>query len=314
MNDHSVRPLRTPAWESLTSVWPTGVRSLDAQLTDRGYHHTTGADPALMAPAIAEHAITKLTRHGDVVLDPDCGAGITIVEALRAGRHAIGLTAHQRWWHLARANVTTIKAHGAPGDGMVLLRRPSTATAAQTAGLTGRVALLLTTLRPVPSTGNDRNTGLAQLHTLLREWRPLLSPGGYVVIICAPQRHPIHHDLLDLPSQILTLGSTAGLAPVARCLALTADVRGRRVFTRSTLAQRRIATRIAHATGRHVALPAHHTALVFRADPDAADPALTLPIPPLPQPPRRRRTRTGLITDPSTSHDTRRRVVAKQAA
>jgi modification methylase len=274
-----------PFGPALTSVWPTGDDSLDVQLAGRGYHHTTGTDPALIAPAIAEYAVTMFTRRGDVVLDPDCGAGTTVVEALRAGRHAIGLTTHPRWWRLARANVTATKAGGAPTDGMVLLRRPSTVTAAQTAGLTGRVALLLTTLRPATST-----TGLAGLRTLLQECRPLLRPGGHVVITCAPQRHPIRHDLLDLPSQILVLGAAAGLAPIARCLALTSKVRGRRVFTRATLAQRRTATRIERAIGHPVALPAHHTALVFRVDPDAVDLALTHPIPPLFPPPRRHRT------------------------
>lgn len=289
MNDRPFRPrwpVEEPSGSALTSAWPTGTGGLDAQLTDLGYHHATGTDPALMAPVIAEYVITALTRRGDVVLDPDCGAGTTIVEALRAGRHAIGLTANRRWWHLARANITTIKAQGAPGDGMVLIRRASTMAAAETAGLTGRVDLLLTTLRPTSNPSTGLTAGLDRLRTLLGECRPLMRPGGHVVITFAPHRHPTRHDLLDLPSQILTLASTAGLAPVARCLALTAAVRGRRVLTHATLAQRCATTRIAQATGHPVALPAHHTALIFRADPDAAEPALTRPIPPLPPLPR----------------------------
>lgn len=296
------RLTREPFGSALTSVWPTGGDSLDVQLASRGYHHTTGADRALMAPAIAEHAVTMFTRRGDVVLDPDCGAGTTLVEALRAGRHAIGLTTHLRWWRLARANVTATKAAGAATDGMVLLHQPTTMAAAQTAGLTGRVALLLTPLRPADTTRNDQTRdetyGLARLRTLLRECRPLLRPGGHVVITCAPQRHPIRHDLLDLPSHILAIGAAAGLAPVARCLTLTATVRGRRVFTRATLTQRRTATRIERATGHPVALPAHRTALVFRVDPDAVDPALMHPIPPLSTPPRRHRIRPSGVAEP----------------
>jgi hypothetical protein len=107
------------------------------------------------------------------------------------------------------------------------------------------------------------------------------------VITCAPQRHPTRHDLLDLPGQILRLGTTTGLAPVARCLALTAELRGRRVLTHTTLTQRRTATRIEQATGYPIALPAHHTVLVFRANHDAVAPAPAHPIPP---PPHRRRT------------------------
>lgn len=262
----------------LISIWPTGTQALDAQLTDRGYHPDTHTNPPPMTPAIAEYAITAFTRRGDIVLDPDCGTGTTIVEALRAGRHAIGLSTHRRW-HVARANVTAVKARGAPGDGMVLLRRPSTMAAVQTAGLVGRVALLLT-------------TAVTQLSTLLLECRPLLRPGGHVVVSCTPRRHPTRHHLLDLPGEIFAAGAAAGLMPVARCLALTAEVRGQRVLTR---AQRRIATRIERATGRPIALQAHHTAVVFQAAPDTVDPALVCRIPPPPTLPRRLRARARFV-------------------
>lgn len=274
---------------SLASVWPTGTTSIAAQLAGRGYHDATDTDPSSMPPAIAEYAITALTRPGDVVLDPDCGAGTAVVEALRAGRHAIGLTTHRRWWRLARANVTGTKTAGAAMDGMVLVldRRPGTLAAAETAGLTGRVDLLLTTLRP--STGGDPDDSGARLRALLSECRPLVRPGGHVVITIAARRHPVWRTLLDVPA----LGAVAGLAPVARCVALTADLRGARVRTRATLAERRTASHIERLSGHPVALRAHHDVLVFRADPDALATTPALPIPTVPTPPRRRRTRAG---------------------
>lgn len=284
-NRFSSPPDPKPVAPTLTSIWPTGASSLTAQLADRRYHPATRTDTAMMPPAIAEYAITQLTRPGDIVLDPDCGNGTTVVEALRAGRHAVGLTTHRRW-HTARANITALKAHGAPGDGMVILRRPSSTAAAHTAGLTGRVNLLLTTLRPPTTT----NTALTRLRTLLYECRPLMRPGGHIVITCPPRRHLIRHDLLDLPGEILALGTSVGFAPTARCLALTADISGRRVRTHATLTQRRTVARIARVTGHPVALPAHHTVLVLRADPDAADPALAQPVL-LPLVPPRRRAR-----------------------
>ncbi|AXB43672.1 DNA methyltransferase [Amycolatopsis albispora] len=266
---------------ALTSVWPTGHTSLATQLNDGGYHTATSTDLALMPPAIARHAITAFTPPGGIVLDPDCGAGTTIVEALRAGRHAIGLTRQRRWWRLARANVTATKARGAFTDGMVLVldRRPSTAAAAATAGLTGRIDLMLTTLHPV---ADDVTDSLDRLETLLVQYRPLLRPGGHLVLTCSPRRHPTQHDLLDITSPITDAATAVGLAPAARCLALTAQIRSGRVYTRATLDERRAATRAEHARGHPVALPAHHTALVFRADPEAADPALTQPMPPVP--------------------------------
>lgn len=164
------------------------------------------------------------------------------------------------------------------------------------AGLTGRIALLLTTLRPAPNPA----AGLDRLRTLLRECRPLMRPGGHVVITCAPHRHPNRHDLLDLPGQVLTLANTVGLTPVARCLALTAAVRGRHVRTHASLTQRRTVTRLEHATGHPIALPAHHTVLVFRVDPDAAESALVRSVPPLPELPRRSRVSrpSAVVPDP----------------
>ncbi|MER6876555.1 DNA methylase, partial [Amycolatopsis sp. NPDC000673] len=78
----------------------------------------------------------------------------------------------------------------------------------------------------------------------------------------------------------------AGLAPLARCTALTATVRRGRTHTRASLAQRRAAARAERVLGHPVALPAHHTALVLRADPDAADPVLNQSLPALPALPR----------------------------
>jgi modification methylase len=299
--------LYRPAGEGpvLASVWPTGTASAADQLDEGGYHQATGTDPGLMAPAVARHAIAALTAPGDVVLDPDCGAGTTVVEALRCGRHAIGLTGQRRWWRLARANVTATKARGVFVDGMVLVldRRPGTAAAAATAGLTGRVDLLLTTLRNA-GLDSDLAGALDRLNELLMQYRSLVRPGGHVVITCPPLRHPVRHDLLDVPGQIALLATAAGLAPVARCLALTATVRRGRTFTRATLAQRRAATRAERALGHPVALPAHHTVLVFRADPDAAEPApaLSLPLPPAPR--RRQRRVRGSRPDGARSETT----------
>jgi modification methylase len=269
----------------LTSVWPTGTAGVATQLAEGGYHDATGADPALMPPAIARHAIATFTRPGDVVLDPDCGTGTTIVEALRCGRHAIGLTGQRRWWRLARMNVTVTKARGAFADGMVLIldRRPGTSAAATTAGLTSRVSLLLTTLR-LTAPNTDTAAAVARVRQLLAQYRPLLRPGGHVVITCPPWRHTVQHDLLDLPGQIVAAGSAAGLAPIARCEALTATVRRGCTHTRATLAQRRVAARAERALGHPITLPAHHTALVFRADPDARiqHPAQPMPLRPAP--------------------------------
>jgi modification methylase len=291
----------TPATtDALGSVWVTGHIDLATQVTQRGYHPDTATDAYLMPPAIAAHVITTLTHPQDVVLDPDCGAGTTLVEALHSGRHTIGLTGSHHDWQLARANLTAATAAGAPPDGMVLVlnRRPSTLATAHLAGFTARVDLVLTTLRPATAHPgpDDLTTAAKHLQILLRECRALVRPGGHVVITTPPWRDPEHPvELIDVPSQILAAGIASGFTPAARCIALTADLRGPRVRTRATRSQRRATARLHRLTGHPFALPAHHTALVFRADRepdrDAAEAVLPAPVPAPSAPTRRHRVR-----------------------
>lgn len=102
-------------------VWPTGGVDRVAQLATGGYLPATATDTTGLPPAVAAHAVRFYTEPGDMVLDPDCGAGTVLVEVVRAGRHAVGMTGG-RWWPLARANLNTAKLAGAPTDGMVLQR------------------------------------------------------------------------------------------------------------------------------------------------------------------------------------------------
>lgn len=139
-------------------VWPTGDVDRAAQLATGGYLPATATDATGLPPAVAAHAVRSYTQPGDMVLDPDCGAGTVLVEAVRAGRHAIGMTGG-RWWPVARANLNAAKLAGALTDGMVLQRPGSRSgqpwsgqprgdlTAGTASGLTGRVDLLLTRVR-----------------------------------------------------------------------------------------------------------------------------------------------------------------------
>ncbi|GAA3792558.1 hypothetical protein GCM10022206_35320 [Streptomyces chiangmaiensis] len=70
------------------SVWNTAPTSAPAQRADR-YVPGSAAHPAKMLPQIAAHAITTYTRPGDLVLDPMCGIGTILVEAIRLDRHAL---------------------------------------------------------------------------------------------------------------------------------------------------------------------------------------------------------------------------------
>ncbi|GAA1895359.1 DNA methyltransferase [Streptantibioticus ferralitis] len=286
------RPLPRPA----ASVWATGQQDTQTQLAEGHYLPDTTRDAAGMPPAIATHAVAVYTRPGDTVLDPNCGAGTVLVEALRAGRHAVGITSHRRWWPIARGNVTTAKRDGATTDGMVL-DGPPTPAAARLAGLTGHVDLLLTALRsPCPDRADQprppadpADRSVTDLRAILLQCRPLLRPGGHVIVTVHHQRHRGY--LLDLVGDVLATGKAAGLLPTERCIALLAELRADRLITHTSLAQRRAAARNQRTTGHPISLTAHHEALIFRAPAEAAQ-AAALHCPPLAPLPRYERAHT----------------------
>ncbi len=57
----------------------------------RGLTHGFYKYPARFSPAFVRSAINAFTNPGDLVLDPHVGGGTTLVEALAAGRHAVGI-------------------------------------------------------------------------------------------------------------------------------------------------------------------------------------------------------------------------------
>ncbi|NGY61239.1 DNA methylase [Lentzea sp. NEAU-D13] len=251
--------------DRVTSVWPTGQRNARAQLREAGYVAGTESDSERIPPAVAAHAIAMYTRPGDLVLDPDCGAGTVLTEALRAGRHALGLTVRKQWWTLARANVTAAKTAGAWQDGSVLDARPKTLATVRAAGLIGRVGLVLTGLRTTPD--RDPIESVTELARTVVYCEPLLRPGGHVVVVARPHRRS-DGSLVDLTTSLIAAGTSAGLTPIERCIALTAELRGSRLVTHASLAERRVASQ-ARTAGAPMALNAHHEVLIFQLAHDA---------------------------------------------
>jgi hypothetical protein len=268
-------PAASPAGEVIGTVWATGQTDLGAQLRQRGYpSDALRTDPAAMPPAIAAHAIAAFTSPGDLVLDPDCGAGTTLVEALHAGCHTIGLAGTHRVWQQARANVSAAKLAGAPVDGMVLIlgRRPNTLATAHAAGFTGRIDLILTTLR-IPARSRGARTvdaALSRLRVLLADSRALLHPDGHVVVTTVPYRDPDQPtELLDVPGQIMEVASAVGLVPLARCVALTGALHRDHVRPWHRRPGRPAAHRGGASRSHPATVPAHQTVLVFAVAPTA---------------------------------------------
>src|SRR4051794_11235644 len=76
----------------------------DTRYLTHGVHRYSGK----FIPQIARQVITLLTQPGDIVLDPYCGSGTTLIEAYLIGRQAIGIDMNPLAVLLARTKCTPI--------------------------------------------------------------------------------------------------------------------------------------------------------------------------------------------------------------
>ncbi|WP_435818687.1 TRM11 family SAM-dependent methyltransferase [Micromonospora aurantiaca (nom. illeg.)] len=269
------------------SVWATAQATGPVQRRGR-YVRESVQHPARMLPAIAAHAVAAYTRPGDLVLDPMCGIGTTLVEAIHAGRDAIGVEYESRWSDIADANIKHAHTQGATGRAGVIRGDATSILSLVPGALAGQVALVVTSppygptvhglVRPgtdgvtkfdnAYNDGTDRGnlayrdlTGLADgFAQILTGCHTLLRPGGVVVVTARPWRK--HGELVDLPSAVIGAGVRAGLTPVDRCVALLAAIRDGGLVARPSFFQLQ-AVRKARAAGTPMHLIAHEDVLVF---------------------------------------------------
>jgi modification methylase len=74
-----------------------------------------------MLPELARQAIAAYSNPGDLVLDPLCGIGTTVIEAIHLGRHGLGVELEPRWGALANANIAHAHDQGATGCAGVIV-------------------------------------------------------------------------------------------------------------------------------------------------------------------------------------------------
>jgi SAM-dependent methyltransferase len=271
------------------SVWTTAQTSPAAQRKNRYVAEST-AHPAKMLPAVAAHAITHYTRPGDLVLDPMCGIGTTLVEALRLGRRAVGVEYEPHWADVTEANLALARTAGAEREGRVYRGDARHLAALLPPEYVGQAALVVTSPPYGPSThgqvavapgkgvqkyhhrygntldrGNLANIGhhrlLSGFTRILAGLVPFLRPGGHIAITIRPWRE--HSELIDLPSQILACGLHAGLIPVERCVALLARAGDGHLVPRGSFFQRDFIRKQREA-GLPLHLISHEDVLVFR--------------------------------------------------
>ncbi len=284
----STTPAPAPA-STPVSVWATAQTSPAAQRGKR-YVRESSAHPAKMLPHIAAHAIARYSNPGDLVLDPMCGIGTTLVEAIYAGRRAVGVEYEQRWADLARENLALALTAGHDVQALVRTGDARKLATVLPRELRGAVDLILTSPPYGDSVhghvrtgegihkrnhrygntldrGNLANLGVPRLLSgftrILTAAAGYLAPGGHVVITARPWRQ--HSELVDLPSLLTRCAATAGLVPADRAVALLGRLSDNDIVAHSSFFQRDFVVKQRDA-GLPVALIAHEDVLVFRAD------------------------------------------------
>jgi hypothetical protein len=140
------------------SVWATAQTSPAAQRKGRYVPEST-AHPAKILPAVAAHANEHYTKPGEVVLDPMCGIGTTLVEAIDLGRRAVGVEYEPHWVDIARANLHLAHKRGHDHDAQVVRGDARQLETLLPGEYVGQVALVVTSPPYGPSVHGQVSTG-----------------------------------------------------------------------------------------------------------------------------------------------------------
>ncbi|NJP30752.1 TRM11 family SAM-dependent methyltransferase [Micromonospora thermarum] len=273
----------------ISEVWLTC--QIPARDQRRGrYVPGTSSHPAKMLPHLAARAISSYSDPGELVFDPMCGAGTTLVEAMHLGRYGIGVDIEPRFSALAQANIELASSQKAAGAATVHTGDARYLLDLVPASAIGRVGLVLTsppygrgTHGLVRTTsagvrkrdhhygdrerGNLAYAGWSRLFdgfaAILAASYHLLRPGGTVVITCRPVRRQ-RDDLIDLPGELLTVARSVGLEPMERTAAMLAAVRDDGQIVHRASMFNLMAVRRARDDGIPVHLTVHEDVLILR--------------------------------------------------
>ncbi|GAA2456222.1 hypothetical protein GCM10010191_89470 [Actinomadura vinacea] len=274
----------------LLSVLATGQRPSRLQRQGR-YTPESMRHPGKMLPALAAQVIEAFTAPGDVVVDPMCGIGTTLVEAIHLGRDAAGMEYEASWAEMAAANVLLAQRQGATGTARLVIGDARTIASAH-APLQGKATLILTsppygshTHGHVRSGTRDGDGGpvtkwnhrystdrgnlahhnltalLSGFGQILDASAQLLRPCGIIAITVRPIRH--QGELIDLPGRVIQTAHHHGLVLTDRLAALLAGLRDGELIPRASFFQM-LETRRAHDKGIPACATAHEDLLIFQ--------------------------------------------------
>jgi SAM-dependent methyltransferase len=253
--------------DAMLSVWPVAQQPARVQRRGR-YLPASTAHPAKMLPALARAAIERYSEPGELVLDPMCGIGTTLVEAIHLGRRAVGVELEPRWAALAAGNIIVAREQGASAPALAICDDARRLARGLLDDLARSVALVLTSPPYGPSvhgqvrlhsdgveTFDDRYSddrgNLAHLPQrrrlrsrprfsdaladILAGCHALLAQDGRVVLTLRPYRRA--GSLIDLPGELLRLATATGFELEDRHVALLCGLRGRSLIPRASFFQ-----------------------------------------------------------------------------
>lgn len=270
------------------AVWPVAQTSSQQQRTGR-YVAASTAHPGKMVPALARRIVETYSTAGQLVLDPMCGIGTTLVEGAELGRRCLGVELEERWANLARANLDHALAPERRGLADVRVgdarRLPelladvagtvdliatsppyacAVGTIDKSAWLAGRSlcdrASLNYSVDPA-NLGHARDDAyLAQMAEVYAACHTALRPGGLLVTVTKNLRR--QGRCFDLAEATVRLARQAGFSYRQHVIALLGAVRGDELMARPSFWQL-TQTRKARAKGLPVHLVVHEDVAVF---------------------------------------------------
>ncbi len=288
----SVPHVRRPGAPVPLAVWPVGQTPKADQWTAR-YLPGSAEQPACITPELARRIIVEYSQPGELILDPRCGAGATLVEAAARGRRAIGVETHDNWARLAVANCEHILAWDVWPLIEVITGDPRRLTdlVGEHCGQIDLVILcppvgdntdssrLSAQRRLSPSSAPDTPNGNAvkpqhgnvagdAAGELVAACTQVLRPGGLLVTVTGNTHDPDR--LIDQASNTVAAAQAAGLDYLQHIVAVHAAVRDGSLVADLTASTSGTSDASGFVPRRHLVV--HHDVLVFRnpTDPAAA--------------------------------------------